>query len=143
MSLQTLPLSTCEMVTYLNGHEDGWNRLTEIVDEVLENVWGCNVSVLGKERTIEIIYNAVRYLSRRYREELKRSFEMAYGSVMGPCWMEVRKLWLEHITFSTSSIIGKAAHVFIRDEFQPGRGNLSHIHGLVALTKEDVDNWYL
>ena len=53
--------------------------------------------------------------------------------------MEVRKLWLEHITFSTSSIIGKVSHVFFRDEFQPDRGNLSHIHGLVALTKEDVE----
>ena len=51
-------------------------------------------------------------MPRYFQEEVKRSFEMAYGSVMGRCWMEVRKLWLEHITFSTSSIIGKVAHVF-------------------------------
>ena len=55
-------------------------------------------------------------MPRYFQEEVKRLFEMTYGSIMGRCWVEVRKLWLEHITFSTSSIIGKVAHVFFRNE---------------------------
>ena len=48
-------------------------------------------------------------------EDVKKSFELAYGSVLGRCWMEVRKLWLEYISYSTSSILckaGKPAHIF-------------------------------
>ena len=72
------------------------------------------------------------------KDEVKLSFEMAYGSTLGRCWMEVRKLWLEYITYSTTSVIGKVAHVFFRDEYQEKSANLPHIHGLVALSKEDL-----
>ena len=79
-------------------------------------------------------------LSESSKAEVDRSFELAYGSVIGRCWMEVRKLWLEYITFSTASILGKVAHVFFRDEYQEKSGNLSHIHGLVALDQGDMEN---
>ena len=72
--------------------------------------------------------------------DVKRSFELAYGSTLGRCWMEVRKLFLEYITFSTTSILGELAPVMFRDEFQEHSGNLSHIHGLAGLKKEDMDN---
>ncbi|KAL7539846.1 hypothetical protein ACHAXR_009663, partial [Thalassiosira sp. AJA248-18] len=81
-------------------------------------------------------------LAKWEQAEVKRSYEMAYGSVLGRSWLEVRKFWLEYLCFSTSSILAKksrVAHAFFRDEFQEKSGNLSHIHGLLALTKEDLD----
>ena len=73
--------------------------------------------------------------------EVKRSFEMAYGTIVTRCWFEVRKLWLEYLMFSTTSILAKyskVSHAFFRDEYQEERsGNLPHIHGLFALQKDD------
>ena len=54
--------------------------------------------------------------------------------------MEVRKLWLEYITYSTTSILCRVTNVFFRDEYQEESGNLAHIHGLVALYDEDMSN---
>ena len=76
----------------------------------------------------------------KMQDQVNRSFEMAYGAIMGRCWMEVRKLWLEYITFSTTSVLGGVRHVFFRDEYQEESGNLPHIHGLVALMKRDMEN---
>ncbi|KAL7538852.1 hypothetical protein ACHAXR_012264, partial [Thalassiosira sp. AJA248-18] len=47
------------------------------------------------------------------QQEVKRSFELSYGSTLGRCW---------------------------KDEYQEKSGNLPHIHGLVALLKEDLDD---
>ena len=74
------------------------------------------------------------------KNHVKRSYEAAYGSILSHCWMEVRKLWLECITYSTSSILGRVTHSFFCDEYQEDSANLPHIHGLVALHKEDMDN---
>ena len=49
--------------------------------------------------------------------------------------------WLEYITFSTTSFLGREQlHVFMRDEYQENSGNLSHIHGLIALKKKDLES---
>ena len=56
------------------------------------------------------------------------------------CWFEVRKFWLEYITFNTSSVLKHVLHAFWRDEYQEKCGNLPYIHGLVALFKEDIQN---
>ena len=74
------------------------------------------------------------------RLDVKKSFEQAYGSILGRCWMEVRKLWLEYITFSTSSILKKVTNSFFRDEYQEESGNLAHIHGLISLDRRDLSN---
>jgi len=82
-------------------------------------------------------------MPRFFQAEVEQSFEAAYGSVLGRCWMEVRKLWLEYITYSHTSILREAGHVFFRDEYQSkdlGAGNLSHIHGMVAIKQKDMDN---
>lgn len=75
------------------------------------------------------------------QDDVKRSFEMAYGTIVTRCWFEVRKLWLEYLMFSTTSILAKyskVSHAFFRDEYQEERsGNLPHIHGLFALQKDD------
>ena len=92
---------------------------------------------LNGNRTTPFVYNE---LTEKEKVEVKRSFEMANGSVIGRCWMEVRKLWLEYITYSTTSILKGTTHVFFRDEYQEKSGNLPHIHGLVALTKRDLEN---
>ena len=72
--------------------------------------------------------------------EVKSLFEQAYALIMSRCWFEVRKIWLDYITYSTNSILHKVAHVFWRDKFQEKCGNLPHIHGLVALDKTDMEN---
>ena len=54
--------------------------------------------------------------------------------------MEVRKLRLEYIPYSTSSILGRVTHSIFRDKYQEDSANLPHVHGLVALHKEDMDN---
>ena len=49
--------------------------------------------------------------------------------------------WLEYITFSMTSFLGRERlHVFMRDEYQENSGNLSHIHGLIALKKKDLES---
>ena len=74
------------------------------------------------------------------RREYKRAMENAYGTVLSRCWFEVRKLWLEYITYSTTSVLKRVRHAFWRDEYQEHMGNLPHIHGLIALYKEDMEN---
>ena len=78
--------------------------------------------------------------NQQNQRDIKKSFEMAYGSILGRCWMEVRKLWLDYISYSTSSILRKTTHVFFRDEYQEESGNLAHIHGLIALSRDDMNN---
>ena len=81
-----------------------------------------------------------RYLTPQQRREVSNSFEMAYMSIVSRCWLEVRKLLLEFIIKSTSTILGRVVPAFFRDEFQEESGNLSHIHGLVGLFQEDREN---
>jgi len=81
------------------------------------------------------------------QREIKKSYEMAYTSVLGRCWMEARKLvrvlyplsfcqnvnrkylsclvstmcvqWLEYIAFSATLFFDrKALNIFFRDEYQ-------------------------
>lgn len=62
-----------------------------------------------------------KYLSQREKDEVSKSFEMAYMSVVSRSWLEVRKLLLEFIAKSTSTVLGKVLPVFWRDEFQEER----------------------
>ena len=80
------------------------------------------------------------HFSPEERSEFANSFEMAYMSTVSRCWMEVRKLLLEFIMTSSSTILGKVLPAFFRDEYQDDSGNLSHIHGLFGLLREDMDN---
>ena len=41
------------------------------------------------------------------------SFEMAYTVLLSRCLMEVKKLWIEHITFSATSILRRPVDVFL------------------------------
>ena len=52
----------------------------------------------------------------------------------------MREFWLEYIAYSTLLVLKRVFHVFWRNEYQDKSGNLPHIHGLVALYKEDMDN---
>lgn len=79
-------------------------------------------------------------MTLKEQREYIRAFEQAYGTIVSRSWFIVRKRWLEYITHSTSSAIGKPFHVFWRDEYQDKCGNLPHIHGLAALYKEDMEN---
>jgi predicted GIY-YIG superfamily endonuclease len=72
--------------------------------------------------------------------EVKRAFEQAYGSILGRCWCEARKFWLEYLTYSVNCIIGEAEHTFWRYELQEDDGGLAHIHGLRSLRKEHMSN---
>ena len=74
------------------------------------------------------------------RKEVHRAFETAYGSIVSRCWFEVRRFWLDYITYSTSSVLKRVFHAYWRDEYLEKCGNLPHVHGLVALFKEDMEN---
>ena len=80
------------------------------------------------------------HLPRHVKDELSRSFEMSYLSIVSRSWLEVRKLLLEFVIRSTSSILGRVVPAFFRDEFQEESGNLSHIHGLIGLHKGDMND---
>ena len=73
-------------------------------------------------------------------EDVERSMEMVYSHVLTRCWLEVRKLWLNFIMYSTSTMLNKPKISFFRDKYQPECGNLSHIHGLLALQRGDMEN---
>ncbi len=61
------------------------------------------------------------YLSEAERNDVCRSFEMAYMSVVSRSWLEVRKLLLQFIEKSTSTVLGRVVPVYWRDEFQEER----------------------
>lgn len=79
-------------------------------------------------------------LPHRHKEDIHWSMEMAYSHVLTRCWLEVRKFWLQFIIFSTTTMLKKVTHAFFRDEYQECSGNLSHIHGLVALDQGAMDD---
>lgn len=70
-----------------------------------------------------------------HRDDVDRSMEMAYSHILTRCWLETRKFWLQFIMNSTSTDLGAVTHAFFRDEYQGNSGNLSHIHGLVRLSR--------
>ena len=72
--------------------------------------------------------------------EVDCSFEMAYGSVLDRCWMEVRKLWLENILYNASHEVGRVRPAFFRNEYQESSGNLAHMHGLFGMHQDEVSN---
>ena len=82
-------------------------------------------------------YEKLSYLCK---EDVDRSFEMAYTSVLNRTWLEVRKLILQFITYSSTFLLKRAVEVFFRDEYQEKSGNLCHIHGLIALCRDDLEN---
>ena len=92
----------------------------------------------SKEWTKDLRYYH-NYLST-HKRDYEGSFEMAYTHTLTRCWLEVRKLWLQFIIYSTSTKLGKVSIAFFRDEYQDCSGNLSHIHGLVGLDKGDMND---
>jgi hypothetical protein len=78
--------------------------------------------------------------SATHRRDVHMSMEMAYTHILTRCWLEVRKLWINFIIYSTTTCLGKVSHAFFRDEYQECSGNLSHIHGLIGLDQGDMDN---
>ena len=81
------------------------------------------------------------FMSRDSMRDVDRSFELAYVCVMNRCWMEVRKFLLEFIIFTKAKVLGEdVSEAFFRDEYQEDSGNVSHIHGIVGLKNEDMDD---
>jgi hypothetical protein len=83
-----------------------------------------------------------RYIPRYSRmtimqhNEIKHSFELAYGAILGRVWYQVRRIFLKYLTYSKTSVLRKVRHAFWRDEYQDDVGNLPHIHGMIALDKD-------
>lgn len=75
-----------------------------------------------------------------HKKDYEDSFEMAYTHTLTRCWLEVRKLWIQFIIYSTSTKMGKVSIAFFRDEYQDCSGNLSHIHGLIGLHKGTMND---
>ena len=48
--------------------------------------------------------------------------DMANTHVLTRTWLEVRKIWLEFIIYSTSTKLGKTSHAFFRDEYPDSSG---------------------
>ena len=80
------------------------------------------------------------FLSVHAKAEITKSFEMAYISVMNRNWLEVRKLLIDLLLTSSTTILKKVVHAFFRDEYQELSGNVSHLHGLMGLKKDDMEN---
>ncbi len=68
--------------------------------------------------------------------EIKWSFELAYGAILGRVWYQVRRIFLKYLTYSKTLALCKVRHTFWRDEYQDDVGNLPHIHGIIALDKD-------
>ena len=87
-----------------------------------------------------------RYIPRYSRmtimqhNEIKRSFELAYGAILGRVWYQVRRIFLKYLTYSKTSVLRKVRHAFWRDEYQDDVGNLPHIHGMIALDKDTMSD---
>ena len=79
-------------------------------------------------------------LPRCQKDDVDQSMEMAYSHILTRSWLEVRKLWLQFIIYSSTTKLKKVSHAFFRDEYQECSGNLSHIHGLLGFHKEDMDD---
>jgi len=74
------------------------------------------------------------------QHDYNMSMEMAYTHTVSRCWLEVRRLWLEFIILSTTTKLKKVSHAFFRDEYQEGTAGYCHIHGLLGLQKNSMEN---
>lgn len=79
-------------------------------------------------------------LGEAERNDVKRSMEMMYSSILARCWFEVKEIWINFIMESTSTALGKVTHGFFRDEYQEDTGNLPHIHGLIKIDRRGMDD---
>ncbi len=72
--------------------------------------------------------------------EIKGSFELAYGAILGRVWYKVRRIFFKYLIYSKTLVLCKVRHAFWRDEYQYDVGNLPHIHGMIALDKDTMSD---
>ncbi len=60
--------------------------------------------------------------------------------ILGRVWFEVIRIFLRYLTFSKTSVFLSVKKAFWRDKYQDTSSNLCHIHGLVALDKQDLSD---
>ncbi len=51
-------------------------------------------------------------MSLREKEEIKRSYELAYGVILGRVWYEVKRIFLRYLTFSKTSVFRRVKKSF-------------------------------
>ena len=51
-------------------------------------------------------------MSLREKEEIKRSYELAYGAILGRVWYKVRRIFLRYLTFSKTSVFRRVQKSF-------------------------------
>ena len=78
-------------------------------------------------------------LSENFKVELKKAFEEAARNLIVRNWMEIRVLLIKYISESEERPAGEVLKIFVRDEYQPDVGNLSHLHMLITLRQKYED----
>lgn len=74
----------------------------------------------------------------RYRDELKGSIVQSSAVVMLRNWMEVSSIWMNYIKNSKERPLGEVKRIWWRHEYQDTKGNLSHIHALIWIDENEM-----
>ena len=80
------------------------------------------------------------HLAEHELTELKKSLEQASSEIFLRKWMEVRLLFLDYLLKSRTSPLVNVSELFARDEYQGEAGNLPHIHAIVSLNWEEIND---
>ena len=94
----------------------------------------------------DIINNKISKLAHvtqnilRHQEELKMSIIQSAAVPLLRNWMEVSTIWMNYIKNSPEKPLGKITRIWWRHEYQETKGNLSHIHALIWVDKNEAQN---
>ena len=79
------------------------------------------------------------YFSLDQQIEIIRGVEQSAAGILLRNWMEVRKLLINYLYDSPSSPYEPVEIIFSRDEYQGEVGNLSHIHMMISMNMDELN----
>ena len=80
------------------------------------------------------------HLAKHEADKLKESLEQAAAGLLLLNWMEVWLLFTDYLLKSKSSPLVNVNELFSCDEYQGEAGNLPHIHAIISLNWEAIND---
>ena len=85
-------------------------------------------------------YKGYNNLIKKEKELIKHSIQQAAAPILLRNWMETRILLINYIYSSPKSPYAPVEAIFARDEYQKDKGNLPHIHLILSVQMEKLND---
>ena len=84
-------------------------------------------------------YDGYFHLDATSQGEIKKCIKQASSTLLLRNWQEVSKLFVDYLHKSPSSPFRRVGGIFVRYEYQKDVGNLSHIHLILQVLWDELN----